>query len=692
MTDTKASKRQPYLLPTISDPPQTVRGQGEGEFLSSTELRRLIRVLHRILRDSEGSSSLIERFDELTKSIYCKIHDEKGSTSSSYQSSFRIERGDTDEVVAGRIRTQFRSLVSRRPDLFPKRFCQLQMSDPTIRKLVEQLSSFGLSNVAEDLKGLVYEEIIRNTFDKGDNQQFFTPRPIVEFMVQVLDPSLKGKICDPACGTGGFLIYVEKYLRQKGDSSDVSLIGFEIDERLSWVAGVNLDIHDPACKFTVSHINSAGSLGDSLKPYFGTLDAIITNPPFGSDLTEESALTEFKLGQGRTSRRRGVLFIERCLDLLRPDGSLAIIIDDGVLNGPSNVDTRRLILQKSHPLAIISLPDTAFMPYASVKASILFLKKKGADCRHVPKSKDKLTFFANAEVVGRKPNGDPLLRYGQTPSGVELHSDFPEIIQLWKSGPTPKVPDPGWSSGKCFWAEVPSIEDVSFARESFRIDPAYHHPARRGAEDALLASRYLLRSLIDICELRNEVVVPCRDLQEEQITYLGLANIEPRTGVYTPTLVNSSSLRSSVKRFSSGDILFSKMRPELRKVCLIGDEINIGFASSECLVLTPKRDPETAEPMVLPRLLNILLRSDLVYGQLVHLITGIGRPRLSMSAVLNVRLPVPHPDEQANLLHLYQQSAMIAATLVAESDRGFKRASDIMSDASRNLINDILRP
>ena len=589
-----AVKQQSFATPLLFDVPQIGECRGQRVSLTSADLRRLVKALHRILRDYEGNSSLIERFDELTKIVYCKIYDEKDSTFASQNAAFRIQPNDTDETVAARIHEQFLTLVKRRPQLFPQRFSCLRLGETTIRRLVEELSRFKLAGVSEDLKGLLYEEIIRNTFEKGENQQFFTPRPVVEFMVQVLDPSLIGRICDPACGTGGFLLYVGKHLKQRGNTSDVSLLGFEIDERLGWVAGVNLDMHDPAFRFAVSHINSSGSLGNSLKPYFGAIDAIITNPPFGSDLSEKETLAEFKLGKGRASRRRGVLFMERCLDLLKPGGVVAIILDDGVLNGPSNTDARRLILDRSYPLAVVSLPETAFMPYASVKASILFLRKKHGESRG--KTQGNLTLFAHAEVVGRKANGAPLLRHVQTTGRMELDSDLPEILRVWKAGSGEVTPQRGWSGEKCFWTRVPSTKNASFARDAFRIDPAYHHPARRRADESLQLSRHPLRLLKELCELRNEVVVPSKDLQEEDVTYLGLANIESHTGVYSAILVDSSSLRSSVKRFVSGDILFAKMRPALRKVCLIGDDIDDGFVSSECLVLTPRTNSKTGVP------------------------------------------------------------------------------------------------
>ena len=690
MTNTATTNQQHFEASLFSHSLPAGESQGNPPSQTFASLRRLVRVLHRTLRDHEGNSSLIERFDELTKAIYCKIYDEKDSTLGARGAAFCIQPNDTDQSVAARIRGQFLDLVERRPELFPERFSRLHMQDFTIRRLVEDLSGHRLASVSDDLKGLLYEEIIRNTFDKGDNQQFFTPRPIVEFMVHGLESSLVGKICDPACGTGGFLLQVQKHLKQYGSIRDTALIGFEIDERLSWVAGVNLDMQDPGCPFAALHIDYSGSLGGSLKPYFNTIDTILTNPPFGSDLSEKDALRDFELGKGKASRRRGVLFIERCLDLLKPGGVVAIIIDDGVLNGPSNTDTRRLILDRSHPLAIVSLPDTAFMPYASVKSSILFLQKHRKD--GTTTADDHLTFFAHAEVVGRRPNGDPLLRHNSASGQMELDSDLPAILGVWKQGPGKAPPEPGWSGRQSFWARIPSTEDISFATDTFRIDPTYHHPARRLADEALLMSRHPLRTLGELCELRNETLVPAKDRYEEEITYLGLAHIESYTGGYAPVSVSGSTLKSTVKRFVYGDILFAKMRPALKKVCLISDDIDEGFTSSECLVLTPRPDPTSGSPIMLSQLIAILLRSDLVYGQLMHLVTGIGRPRLNPTDVLNVRLPVPDSAEQHRLLDLYSRSDEAAQSLLEESARAARNAGQIMTKARQGLIDDILSP
>ncbi len=458
-------------------------------------------------------------------------------------------------------------------------------------------------------------------------------------------------------------------------------MGFEIDKRLAWVAGTNLSLHD-AKSFNVEHLTGSGSLSADVKQWYEKMDVILTNPPFGSDLNDQKALSEMVLGHGRNSRRRGVLFIERCLDYLKPGGVLGIIIDEGALNGPSNVDVRKLILEKADLFAVVSLPETTFMPYASVKTSILFMQKKGASARnriHAGK-----TFYAQADTVGRKPNGEPLFRANASTGRQELDSDLPDILQMWRANLDGPRDDRG------YWARLPDLENGDFLGDGLRLDAAYHHPSRIEAMRTLQGSPYPLLSLGEICGLRNEAVVPARSLQEEDILYIGLANIEARSGRCSPVVVSGAGLKSSVKRFVSGDILFAKMRPELRKVCLVSGDFEEGFASSECLVLVPKRGEAAGPYVMLPELIALLLRSDLVYGQIVHQVTGIGRPRLNKSAVMSVHLPVPGLRDQQRLLDLYQRSETAARALVVESMESLKRSEEIMVDARHRLLEDLL--
>ncbi len=643
------------------------------------DLRRTVRAVHRALRDGEGQSSLVERFDELTKLLYCKIHDENGRGLAVRGSVFSVRPGDTPSSIAARVRAAFERQAARAGALFPPRFARLRMADATIARAVELLAPVRLSDSGQDPKGLAYEEVIRGTFDKGDHQQFFTPRPVVEFMVDLLGPLCCGTVCDPACGTGGFLLYAGAALNKRTHGPRARLVGLEIDERLAWAARMNLDMHGVS-RFEVHHLAGAGSLGPGLSPWLGQIDVVLTNPPFGSDLADPDALAGFELGRGRASRRRGVLFVERCLDLVRPDGLVAIVLDEGVLAGPSNADVRELVLDRADPLAVVGLPETAFMPYASVRTSILLLRRKNGARRAGHAGR---VFFARAETVGRKPNGDPLVRLDCESGRYVLDSDLPAILEAWQARRA--------SASPVAWlASLPRQDAPVFQRDGHRLDTAYHHPARHEAARALAASPHPIMTLGQVCDVRNEAVLPARDLAGEEIVYVGLANIAPRYGTCQPSLVHAGSLKSGVKRCLAGDILFARLRPELRKVWLVGPEIGEGYASPECLVLVPKREGPGNDPLVLPELLAVMLRSDLVFGQLLHLVIGIGRPRLSRAAVLGVRLPVAPLAVQRRLWRACQRAQVRAAARSAAGERALREAAEIAARGQAKLVDGLL--
>lgn len=646
--------------------------ESKEEKLTAGKARRLINELHRTLRDLVGNSNLLMRFDEISKLIYCKAWLDKED-----------DKRLLDSQTSGQaLRSLYHQIVSRNPEWFPTPFNDFQVSDEVLRRLVEVVVPVDLTPEGRDLKGFAYEEVIRKTFEKGDNQQFFTPPNIVQFMVDFLQDSLGGKICDPACGTGGFLIASAKQLnkRRYAKRQKDHLIGLEIDERLAWVARINLKLHD-ARSFEVRYLTGAGALCTEPFPELGSLDVILTNPPFGSDFSEKKALQTFKLGKNKQSRRRGVIFIERCLGFLKPGGLLCIIIDDGVLNGPSNADTRHLIRSQSDVVAVVGLTEKAFMPYASVRASILFLQKHGG--RQNRLLKDRGTFFARADEVGRKPNGDDHLRIDPRTRHLVLATDLPQILNAWMENKDSSQDD------RFFWSQIPSIDDPGSSDDKWRIDSAFHHPSRQISYDALRKSPYPKMRISELCDIRNETFIPSIDFEDDDITYVGLANIEPRKGMIETRVVLGRTLKSAVKRFETGDILYAKMRPELRKVALVKDSVSEGFASAECVVLIPRKSP-SGDWLLEPDLMEELLRSDIVYGQIVHRIIGIGRPRISKTNVLNIKLPVPPKRLQRHLIRVMNRSSKAANQIIRESEEAKKRAEKCLLRAKEKLAAAIL--
>jgi excisionase family DNA binding protein len=628
--------------------------------------RSLIARLHNILRDRDGNSNIIERFDELMKLLFYKLrNDDEGPH------DVLIRRPqENDQSYADRVRKAYSDLAAHHSAIISKSFSRLNATDAAICECASALAQVSFANVGFDVKGLAYEEVIKNTFDKNDNQQFFTPPTIVRFMVEMLSADLRGHICDPAAGTAGFLIEV-----LKAGVAHSSITAFEIDERLAWVDGMNLAAHgekDPQ----VHWLPHGGTLGKGAEMHFGKYDAILTNPPFGSDFTDATLLPLYKLGGERPSRRRGILFLERCHQLLKVGGVLGFIIDEGVLNLPSAEDVRHFITDNFELEAIVSLPESAFMPYATVNASILFLRKLGKSKRSSWK-----TFFAKSERVGRKGNGDDDYVYDETGAG-RLNSDLPDIVELYRVYR---------SSGICSDSESAYLADVrsnlASDGEGWRLDFRYHHPSREYSRALLARAKGRLIPLGDLCHERHDTLIPSSELADQMILYTGLANIESGTGIAHQVPTPANSLKSAVKRYEPGDIIFAKMRPNLRKVALINFEEG-GYVSPECLVFTVKEID--GRSLVDPLLLSVLLRSDLVYGQITHLIAGIGRPRLANGDLRRVLIPSADLEAQQAWRSRYISEISLSERLKAKAGELLRDAAKMQRDAVEQLAKEFI--
>ena len=280
------------------------------------------------------------------------------------------------------------------------------------------MESVNLSDTDLDSKGRAFETFM-GSFFRGNFGQYFTPRQIVEFVVDVLPIKNDSKVLDTSCGSGGFLLYALNKVRNQAtelypnykkdarqyarwfpywhDFAENNLYGIEINEQISRAAKMNMIIHDDG---HTNVITSDGLVSDKTifertanKGFtYGTFDFIITNPPFGSTIrqTEQAYLKTYQLGKKeedwlavkaqpetvRENQSTEVLFIEQDYKFLKPGGFLAIVIPDGILTNSSLQYLRNLIEDWFRIVAVVSMPQTAFSANgAGVKSSVMFLQK-----------------------------------------------------------------------------------------------------------------------------------------------------------------------------------------------------------------------------------------------------------------------------------------------------------------------------
>lgn len=625
----------------------------------SKEIKAIVSKLHNVLRDSDASSDIMERFDEISKLLFLALLDTNSCCTDCAACL------DKDEY-ANSIRLRYKEMIEAYDIDTQGLFDSINLSSQAIVKCMEILSDAEINEMQADIKGLAYEEVIKGTFDKSDNQQFFTPETIVTFMVDMFASRLCGTVCDPACGTGSFLI---EAARRQGEAR---YLGLEVDPRLAWVSEMNMCLHGIG-ESNIQYLENAGSLGECATSLFGTVDVILTNPPFGSDYSDSEVLSRFELGRGRKSRRRGILFLEQSCNILKDGGVVAIIIDQGVLNSSSTVDVREYLLSKFDFLAIVDLPDTAFMPYATVSTSILFMRKKDAKS-----ARGRKVFYAKAANVGRKANGDPDYIYSNDGTS-RLNSDLPEIVSAWKSYE---------ATGELPFADhwyVCDFDNEPFENPSLRLDYAFHHPMRMESVKNINSCSYPMMSLAELCVERNESYLPSSNPDVSMILMTGLANIESFTGRFTQVPTAAASVKSAVKKYEPGDIVFAKMRPLLRKIAYMSSE-NPGFVSSECAVFTVRKDAE-GNYAIKPELLAAILRSDFVFGQIVHLVSGSGRPRISNKDLRKILIPVLPAEAQATLMAEIVANTELAIRLRNKAEAMLEEASQIERDNMSSLVS-----
>lgn len=255
---------------------------------------------------------------------------------------------------------------------------------PTARALanvVDQLDSIEM--VDSDTKGDLYEYMLGKIASAGQNGQFRTPRHIIKLMVDMTAPTPRDVICDPACGTAGFLVAASEHLVQhhsdaiyKNNKSrrqfnENTFHGFDFDSTMLRIGSMNMLLHGVENPNITYKDSLAQTDEDDAEKY--TL--ILANPPFAGSLDYESTAKD--LQQIVKTKKTELLFMALFLRLLQPGGRAAVIVPDGVLFGSSRAHKtlRKMLVEEQKLDAIISMPSGVFKPYAGVSTAIVFFTK-----------------------------------------------------------------------------------------------------------------------------------------------------------------------------------------------------------------------------------------------------------------------------------------------------------------------------
>ncbi|MBR3491066.1 MAG: N-6 DNA methylase [Bacteroidales bacterium] len=443
--------------------------------IDQSELTRRFKQAHEALW-AGGQLNPSEAFDELDKLIFCKIWDERKPrkvgepydfqiiiVSKTEEKDERKRRLIENDNLYNRVKALYEEGRKRDAEVFRD---NIRLTPEKIRTVVSYLESVNLGDTDLDSKGRAFETFM-GSFFRGNFGQYFTPREIVKFIVDVLPIKNDSKVLDTSCGSGGFLLYAlnkvrnqatefypnhnndvrqhERWFKHWHDFAEKNLYGIEISEQISRAAKMNMIIHDDG---HTNVITSDGLVSDETILAktnnsgfkYGTFDFIITNPPFGSTIrqSEQAYLKTYQLGKKeedwlavkavpentRDGQSTEVLFIEQDYKYLKEGGYLAIVLPDGILTNSSLQYVRTQIEDWFRIVAVVSMPQTAFTANgAGVKSSVLFLKKwsKEQTARLVDAKKDiEDKLLKNSNYIMQRQTWDLEIRKKQRDKANEI--------------------------------------------------------------------------------------------------------------------------------------------------------------------------------------------------------------------------------------------------------------------------------
>ncbi|WP_057938844.1 restriction endonuclease subunit M [Algoriphagus resistens] len=395
---------------------------------------------------AKQDTSTRNRAKQIINLLFCKIYDEQ-YTGLNEEVTFRAGVREDKKEIKKRIVGLFDEVKRRYSDVFEKDD-SIDLNPDSISFFVGQIQDLCITESERDVIGDAFEVFVSQAL-KGDEGQFFTPRNVIRMIVEIVDPGESTMVIDPSCGTGGFLIESLRHVWGKIDirAKELGWSEKRIDEEKQYVATSNfrgIDKDSFVAKVTKAYMAIIGDgrggvfCENSLEPTsswsgkcqdkidLGKFDLVLTNPPFGSKIPikEERILKQYGFGHKwkfdkktkvwenqQTLNNKGntkgvapqILFIERCIQLLKVGGKLGIVLPDGIYGNDKLGYIRQYIKENMKVLAIIDVPKETFQPNTSTKTTVL-IAEKIQEGQEIPV--DHNVFMAICETCGHNRRGD----------------------------------------------------------------------------------------------------------------------------------------------------------------------------------------------------------------------------------------------------------------------------------------------
>lgn len=670
---------------------------------SKDALQDALKTCHNIIRNIDKLSPEAA-FDEISKVLFIKLLYEANPDAELVYTldKFKAEeqdhrkRFDSDymQTLFDKVKEEF-----KQDGIFDASE-RIRISRNTFESILAELSSINLSDTDDDIKGIAFETFLGKTF-RGELGQFFTPRSVVEYMVKVLDVKEGDLVCDPCCGSGGFLISAFTHLqniidrnvkeqveavRKNCTISDKEkerritslyaecdrkkvgsryyklchdyLFGVDANSRMVRTSKMNMIMHGDG-HVGIYHHDGLLNVGGV---YDGRFDVILINPPFGAhveasqrvlstDCPTEEEMTAYaeQFGEGYVINvatqmatyasyvnRDGsigkpirslykinkgnseLLFIERCLNLLKPGGRAGLVLPEGIMGASSYSSIRKFVEERAQILNITSIPaDVFFASGANVKPALLFIRKYSE--RELAERQDNYTLTIT------RINDAGINSLGLQTETNELPQAAQEVLLRMNS--TKRYKDTSLThqivlSDMCDW-NILSCFDVTKVKYN---------------------SRYPLVKLSELLFFNDQKIDVLPDKQYTRLTVrLFAKGITERDSLMGKDI---GTKRQTPVR--AGQFIISKIDGKSGALGIIPSQYEGAIVTQDFLTFDINLD------RVLPDYLMIVMQNEEFYGQFKDASVGsTGRRRLSQKALMNTSIALPPLSEQHELLKKY---------------------------------------
>ena len=475
-------------------------------------------------------------------------------------------------------------------------------SPETLGLFLKEISYFDYTHPEE--LGNAYEYLLSIMSSQGDAGQFRTPRHIIDFIVDVINPTKDDKILDPACGTGGFRVSTYNHILEQHDGKDEAeknekpltpderkklmsnLQGYDIDPTMVRIAQVNMYLH----QFKNPQIFQYDSL-TSEERWSDKYDVILANPPFMSPKGGIKPHQRFSLSSSKSE----VLFVDYILSHLKPSGRSAIVVPEGIVIqiGKSYKALRKMLIEEGL-YAVLSLHPGVFKPYSGVKTDVLFIDKS-------LRSNHEILFVEIAN-----DGFDP----GSSKTPIK-QNDLPESLEILKA----------WQEGK----KLDSHLALYVSKEVISAKKDYKLLGKRYRDVRQIGSRWEIKTLAEVAEIRKGQSITQKKTNPGQIPVIA-GGQRPAYFHDTPNR-DGRTITVSASGAYAGFVAY----------------FEVPIFASDCSTIKSKDEA--------------VIRTDYIYrvlkevqDQIYELQTGGGQPHVYPSDLMEIEIPVPPIEIQNQIL------------------------------------------